>query len=333
MRDPASSALAARRFTRTERFVIRTAKRLSATGSGHASALNPKFHFKDDRAWDTANYRDYHHWIGRGGVTKQGIAPRCVDRNGCYGHEDLAFLKESFGNQLVRVKADAANRGRVAYAWSGPMPHILAQPLAWISDGELLALVAARGLLHVDDQSIQATRGTSRTMAGLSDEVHRLIQRTGMADPAKGLGRHIVTVSRFGAAPISGQVLTACLGATISGQAITFTYTNLEGDTSSRHALPLRMVLIRGEWYCIAWARILRTFRLARMAEVQIAKKMPENTPTHIPSQAVDDLLKRPLRLPARAIIGLCHDLGELRYRDHGAESWFKTGGIGCNRL
>jgi predicted DNA-binding transcriptional regulator YafY len=51
------------------------------------------------------------------------------------------------------------------------------------------------------------------------------------------------------------------------------------------------MVLIRGEWYCIAWARILRTFRLARMVEVQITKKMPKNTPAHIPSQEVDDLL------------------------------------------
>ena len=106
MRDSDSSARATRRFASTNAFVIRTAKRLSATGSGHASALNPQYHFKDDQAWDTANYRDYHHWIGRGGVSKQGIAPRCFDRNGCFGQK--AFMAETHeGITVSHLIADA----------------------------------------------------------------------------------------------------------------------------------------------------------------------------------------------------------------------------------
>jgi hypothetical protein len=127
MRNPESSARAARRCASTNAFVIRMAKRLSATGSGHATAFNPAFHFKDARAWDTANPRDYWHWVERGGVSKQGIAPRCVDRNGCYGQkaihpnavefiyvshllDDVADLADEVGADLHPVAHHARSR-------------------------------------------------------------------------------------------------------------------------------------------------------------------------------------------------------------------------------
>jgi len=160
-----------------------------------------------------------------------------------------------------------------------------------MTEEELLALVAARGLLHRDDQAMPATRGTARSLDGLAGSIHHLIERTGLIETAQRAGRHLVSVSRFGAAPIANDVLTTCLSAAASNQAITFAYNNLEGVTSQPTAVPQRLVLIRGEWYCVAWAGMLRMFRLARMAAVTITTKRPKGTPANIPSQEVDDLL------------------------------------------
>jgi predicted DNA-binding transcriptional regulator YafY len=207
-------------------------------------------------------------------------------------HEDLAFLRSSFPEQLVRIRAgDAHGTSRVAFQWQGPIPHLLAKPISWLSENELLALVAARGLLHTDDQAFPVTRGTARSIDGLAGAVHHLIHRTNLTDVAQRLGRHLVSVSRFGAAPIASQVLEVCMAAAASSQSISLLYTNLDGVTTRRVIAPQRLVLIRGEWYCVAWDGLLRMFRLARMIEVAISRTKPKGMPTHISSEAVDDLL------------------------------------------
>lgn len=86
MRDPTSSALAARRFNTTRSFVIRTAKRLASTGSGHACPRNP-YPSEDARSGEYVAVNRWQNWIHHQGVTRQGIAPRCADHRGCYGQK------------------------------------------------------------------------------------------------------------------------------------------------------------------------------------------------------------------------------------------------------
>lgn len=66
---------------------------------------------------------------------------------------------------------------------------------------------------------------------------------------------------------------------------------NLDGVTQRRHLVPLRLVLIRGEWYCVAWNKGLGMYRMARMTRANIAARSPPGMPRHLPSQMVDDLL------------------------------------------
>ncbi len=86
MRDPISSAKASRRFSATRTFVIRTAKRLASTGSGHACPRSP-YPPEGTRFGEYASINRWQNWIHRHGVTRQGIAPRCADHRGCYGQK------------------------------------------------------------------------------------------------------------------------------------------------------------------------------------------------------------------------------------------------------
>jgi predicted DNA-binding transcriptional regulator YafY len=204
-------------------------------------------------------------------------------------HEDLAFLRANFPTQLERLRANGQHgTSRVAYRWTGAIPHLLDQPIGWLAEDELMALIAARGLLHHNDRSLA---GGAQGGDGLGAAAHRLIARTALDAPAQTIGRHLIAVSRFGAAPVVDDHVATCLLAAASLQAISFTYTNLDGATKHRVAAPQRLVLIRGEWYCVAWQDCLRQFKLARMADVQISAAMPAGMPSHIDSSEVNALL------------------------------------------
>jgi hypothetical protein len=87
MRDPDSSARAARRFEATHFFIVRLAKRFVAECGAHASPRNPAYHHTDPLSWETSDLKIFNHWIGPKGITVQGIAPRCWDFNGCHGEK------------------------------------------------------------------------------------------------------------------------------------------------------------------------------------------------------------------------------------------------------
>lgn len=206
-------------------------------------------------------------------------------------HEDLAYFKMAFPGRLQRVGAgDAHGASRVAYRWTGSLPHLLNDGLTWITDEELLALVAARGLLHHEDRSLAATAGAASSLQGLSSAIHGLIVRAQLTEVAGHQGRHVVAVSRFGAAPVAPQTLSTCLAATASSQGLRFIYTNLEGVTDKRIVAPQRLVLIRGEWYLVAWEGILRMFRLSRITGSIERVRPPKDTPI-ITSRNIDELL------------------------------------------
>ncbi|TQE99804.1 MAG: WYL domain-containing protein, partial [Spiribacter salinus] len=133
---------------------------------------------------------------------------------------------------------------------------------------------------------------TVATHGLLAGAIARLIDRAGVQDAADLLARHVLTVSRFGAAPCHAEDLAVCLAATAVGECLLFDYENLQGKRRRIHAIPQRCVIIKGEWYVIAWAGGLRNFRLSRIANVTRTKDTPEGAPAHIPTHEVDALLE-----------------------------------------
>ena len=211
-------------------------------------------------------------------------------------HEDIAWLLKTFPEHLKREKAGKGLKGlttahRVVYRWQGQVPYLLTKPVDWLTEDELIALVAARGFLRepVPNQPpINAELPQGDLLAGA---LGRLLDRAGVQDAAKILGQQVVTVSRFGAAPVNHACLALALAATATGETLEFAYENLKGEAKTVTALPLRCVLTKGEWYCTAWAGSLKTYRIARMSQARRLRQRPTEAPGHIPAHEVDALL------------------------------------------
>jgi predicted DNA-binding transcriptional regulator YafY len=218
------------------------------------------------------------------------LRPRAAKRT---VHEDIAWLLETFPEHFRRERA-AGQHGpsRVAFRWVGNIPYLLQKPVTWLTEDELIALVAARGFLRDADPTLPATASQLSDHDLLATAVSRLLVRAGVQDAADILSRSSVTVSRFGAAPTDPACLAACLAATATAEGLEFDYINLKGGQSHRHVAPQRMVLIKGEWYVVAWAESLRTFRLERMANAKRRSDLPSGKPVSIPSHEVDALLQ-----------------------------------------
>lgn len=206
-------------------------------------------------------------------------------------HEDIAWLLGTFPSHLNREKPAVGHGHRVVYRWRGLVPYLLDKPIGWLTEDELIALVAARGFLRDANPAKPATTGEPAPDDLLAGALGRLLDRAGVQDAAKILGRQVLTVSRFGAAPIDHGCLSLALAATATGETLEFTYENLAGTSRRVCALPLRCLLVKGEWYCIAWAGSLKNFRVARMSDARRQRQRPEGAPTHIPAHEVDALL------------------------------------------
>ena len=58
---------------------------------------------------------------------------------------------------------------RVTYRWIGHSPYLLEKPITWLTEEELISLVAARGFLRDVDPAkapLSFSKGTSRSAAG-----------------------------------------------------------------------------------------------------------------------------------------------------------------------
>lgn len=202
--------------------------------------------------------------------------------------QDLAWVRVNFPGQLRRQRAAGQHgTGRVAYGWKGSLPYVLNRPVTWLTEPELVALVAARGLLrdvHPHDRG-EETEGDDH----LASAVSGLINRAGVRDRAKFLARHTVVIDRFGAEPLKPGVLEGCLTAASLNEGLRFTYENLGGTPHPVFAVPQRLVLIKNEWYCLAW-RVggLRSYRLARMSEVVRCADKPAGCPASIKAEDLD---------------------------------------------
>lgn len=208
-------------------------------------------------------------------------------------NEDLSWLLETFPKQIQRGKARGLHgNSRVVFSWKGSLPCLLSKPLTWLSEDELIALVAARGLLSNSDQSYAATSGIIDERDLLAASVNQILDRSGAQQNVVQIGKLVVTVNRFGAAPVDSEALVKCLAATATGDAIRCSYENVHGHRHEAHISPQRMVLIRGEWYCVAWADLLRMYRVSRMSHVTRCASHPAGKPASIPIHEVDGLIK-----------------------------------------
>lgn len=152
--------------------------------------------------------------------------------------------------------------------------------------------MAAQGLLRDADPAMPATVGQLSDHDLLGSVIGQLINRAGVTEATDMLSRSSVTVSRFGAAPTDHLSLAACFAATITGEGLEYDYINLQNEQSRPHVSPQRMVLIKGEWYLIAWiTRGLRTFRLARISNAKRRRDHPPGKPISITRHEVDALL------------------------------------------
>ena len=89
-------------------------------------------------------------------------------RRTVYG--DLEWILETFPEHLKRESAGREHgKHRVTYRWIGHSPYLLEKPITWLTEEELISLVAARGFLRDVDPAkapLSFSKGTSRSAAG-----------------------------------------------------------------------------------------------------------------------------------------------------------------------
>lgn len=201
---------------------------------------------------------------------------------------DLAWLRTYFPAHCVRQRAEGRHgTGRVVFRWRAGPAHLCSEPLTWLSEAELIALVVARGMLDEDPADTSA-RGSDPSWSVVMSQ---LLRRCGVAQVADVVRRHAVTVSRFGTATTDPDVFAACLASTVLGEGLEFEYENLAGRQHHVHASPQRLWMVRGEWLCIAWAESLRTYRLSRMRSAQRVARQPPGRPVSIPTAEVNAVI------------------------------------------
>jgi predicted DNA-binding transcriptional regulator YafY len=207
-------------------------------------------------------------------------------------HEDLAWIERQFPDRLRRDQAHGEHgTSRVALRWLGRPPVLLSQPLTWLTEEEVISLIAARGLLRQLDPSLPPTASPQPEPDPLSQAADGLLARVGVKDVADALARDAIVVSRFGAEPAAGDVLATCLGATVRGDGLHFSYVNMAGRRHTVEAMALRMLLVKSEWFMLAWSESLKLYRLARMSEVRRGR-LPAKCPSWIPRQDIDAKLR-----------------------------------------
>ena len=207
-------------------------------------------------------------------------------------HEDIAWLTEQFPTHFQREKASSHEDGyRIIYRWVGPAPLLLQQPIHWLAEEELIALIAARGLLRQPNPSRPATTGQPSEADPLARAVDGLLARAGVKEAADAIARDAIVVSRFGALPGDPACLATFFAATVLSDGLHFDYENLAGERHPVHAAPLRMAMIKAEWYLLAWSGSLKVYRLARITSARRGKQ-PPGRPTLIPAHEIDGKLR-----------------------------------------
>ncbi len=166
---------------------------------------------------------------------------------------DLKAIAHHFPEQVEKLRGCDART--VWWRVTGLPPMPLAQPIDYLTADEITALVAARGLLRAPDTRSPGWEKPSTSYSGdLSQALHGLLERAGLSEETKAIAPRTIGVSRFGIAPEAPGALADLERALRTDQCVYFTYRNRDGIERELHLWPIRLVLIKGEWYLFAWA-------------------------------------------------------------------------------
>jgi predicted DNA-binding transcriptional regulator YafY len=212
---------------------------------------------------------------------------------------DLAWMQARFPEQLRKRRGGDART--VWWSLVGLPPILLDTTLDALTHDEVAAITAARGLLRSPDNRTPGWERPSSAYAGdLSAALHGLLLRLGLGAEAKAIAPSSLGASRFGIAPEPPGCLASLQRALRTGQAARFTYRNRQGSERPCHVWPIRLVLIKGEWFCFAWAPgqsggRVKQYALARITSrepvVAIDPRLPPGAPPRPPHAAVDAAL------------------------------------------
>lgn len=210
---------------------------------------------------------------------------------------DVRWLKQRFPDWFVgKVSSDHHKQ----FTWKGPQIHLLRRPIEWLTDVDLAAIVLARGLLR--NTQGRSVEDKDTDYPGLfARSLHELLRRCGLEDRADAISPEAIQVSRFATRDEDPQSLEAVMSAIACNESIEFSYVNRHGEAHPVHAHPVRLVLIKGEFHCFAWAGkrksdeagngALRQYRISRMSEVRRTPQPPKGCPTIVPQRLVDNEL------------------------------------------
>lgn len=207
---------------------------------------------------------------------------------------DVRWLKQCFPTWFIgNVSSDHSKH----FKWTGPPLHLLPKPIEWLTDVDLAAIVLARGLLrNTQGRSIE---DKDTAYPGLfAHALHELLHRCGLEECADEISPEAIQVSRFATRDEDPRSLEAVMAAIACNESIEFAYVNRHGEAHPVHAHPVRLVLIKGEFHCFAWAGrrkpddagkgSLRQYRISRMSEVRRTPESPKGCPAIVPQRLVD---------------------------------------------
>ena len=213
---------------------------------------------------------------------------------------DLQWLAKRFPEQVVREPGRDARQA--FWRLIGLPPILLPQAIDILTHDELAALIAARGLLRAPDTRSPGWERPATAYAGdLSAALHGLLERSGLAEEAKAIAPTTIGVSRFGIAAEAPGALAVLERALRTGQAARFRYRNRGADERDLHVWPIRLVLLKGEWFCFAWSPAsgsssgpgrVKQYALSRITSreptVRIDAQLPPGAPVRPPHAEVD---------------------------------------------
>ena len=214
--------------------------------------------------------------------------------------DDLKWLAGRFPEQVVRESGQDARQ--VFWRLIGLPPILLPHAIDILTHDELAAVIAARGFLRAPDARSPGWERPATAYAGdLSSALHGLLERSGLTAEAKAIAPTTIGVSRFGIAPEAPGALAALERALRTRQATRFRYRNRGGDERDLHVWPIRLVLIKGEWFCFAWSPAspgrtspgrVKQYALSRITSrdpaVRIEARLPPGAPVRPPHAEVD---------------------------------------------
>lgn len=185
-------------------------------------------------------------------------------------HNDLGLLEQRFPGRIQHLR----DRQQQLVIWQGPLPHSLTKQIEYLDHWELIALIAARGLFRQPHST-----GFSGPLDGA---INQLLHQLGVADAAHRIDPRSIEVDRFAACPEQPEDLITALDAVLSGHSLRGTYENRHGVRHEIHILPLRLLLLEGEFHLLAWAdnqHPIKDYRLSRFHGLAISHRPPAGAP------------------------------------------------------